>query len=120
MEKEGEDETIKSVRYGPLKSVEGWVIFVTGLNEEAQEDDITDTFSEHGNVKLVKMNFDRKTGRGKGYALVEYGKQSEAQDAINNLHGTHYLGMIIGVHWAFVKPTSGGQGACNLNENRRR
>jgi RNA-binding protein 8A len=120
MEKEGEDEINNSLRYGPLKSVEGWVVFVTGLNEEAQEDDITDTFSEHGNVKLVKMNFDRKTGLGKGYAFVEFGKQSEAQDAINNLHGTYYLGKIIGVHWAFVKPTSGGQGASNRNENRLR
>jgi RNA-binding protein 8A len=120
MEKEREDETSKSLRYGPLKSVEGWVVFVTGLNEEAHEDDITDTFSEHGSVKLVKMNFDRKTGHGKGYAFVEYGKQSEAQDAINNLHGTNYLGKIIGVHWAFVKPTSGGQGARNQDENRRR
>lgn len=119
MEKEREDET-NSLPYGPLKSVEGWVLFVTGLNEEAQEDDITDTFSEYGNVKLVKMNFDRKTGHGKGYAFVEYGKQSEAQDAINNLHGTNYLGKIIGVHWAFVKPTSGGQGVSNLNENRLR
>lgn len=32
---------------------------------------------------LVKMNFDRKTGHGKGYALVEYEKQSIAQDAVN-------------------------------------
>jgi RNA-binding protein 8A len=120
MENEEEDETNKSLPYGPLKSVEGWVVFVTGLNEEAQEDDITDTFSEHGNLNIVKMNCDRKTGLGKGYALVEYSKQSEAQDAINKLHGTSYLGKVIGVHWAFVKPTSGGQGASNRNENRLR
>jgi RNA-binding protein 8A len=120
MEKEGDDDETEPLRYGPLKSVEGWVVLVTGLNDEAQEDDINDSFSEHGNVKLVKMNFDRKTGKGKGYALVEYEKQSEAQDAINTLHGTDYLGKIIGVHWAFVKPTSGGQGASNRNENRLR
>lgn len=121
MEKRADnEEETQQLRYGPLKSVEGWVIFITGLNAEAQEDDITDACSEYGTVKLVKMNFDRTTGLGKGYALVEYEKQSEAQDAINNLHGSKYLGKAIGVHWAFVKPTSGGQEPSHHIETGRR
>jgi RNA recognition motif-containing protein len=114
------DDEIKPLRCGPLKSVEGWVVFVTNLHEEAQENDVTDAFSECGTVKLVKMNFDGKTGLGKGYALVEYEKQSEAQDVINKLHGTDYLGKTIGVHWAFVKPSSGERGATNRDDNVRR
>ena len=92
-------------RTGPLRSVEGWVVFVTGVHEEAQEDDLVDAFSEHGKVNKVCINVDRRTGMAKGYALVEYEQQSEAQDAINTLHGTNVLGKVIGVHWAFVKPT---------------
>ena len=87
------------------RSVEGWVLFVTGLHEETKEDDLLDCFSEHGRVKVVKMNYDRRTGNCKGYALVEYDQQSEAQDAINKIHGTELLGKTINVHWAFVKPT---------------
>jgi RNA-binding protein 8A len=94
-----------------MKSVDGWVVFVTGVHEEAQEDDIMDAFSEHGTVNKVQINVDRQTGLVKGYALVEYATQSEAQDAINNLHGSEILGKKIGVNWAFVKPSgyhSGG------------
>lgn len=93
------------LRPGPVRSVDGWVLFVTGLHEEAREDDIEDKFSEVGRVTHVRMNFDRRTGRGKGYAFVEYGTQSQAQDAINKLHGIQFHGKTIAVHWAFVRPT---------------
>jgi RNA-binding protein 8A len=104
-------------RTGPLKSVDGWVVFVTGVHEEAQEDDIMDAFSEHGTVNKVQINVDRQTGLVKGYALVEYATQSEAQDAINNLHGTEILGNKIGVNWAFVKPSGYHSGG---DDTRRR
>lgn len=106
-----EEETTprrSSYRGGPIQSVEGWVVFVTGLHEETQEEDVTDAFSDAiggGPINLVRVNFDRKTGKCKGYALVEYDKQTQAQDAINKLHGTDLLGKTIGVHWAFVKPS---------------
>ncbi|CAB9524965.1 RNA-binding protein 8A [Seminavis robusta] len=92
-------------RTGAVRSVEGWVVFVTGIHEEAQEDDISDAFSDHGTVTKMQMNVDRQTGLAKGYALVEYASQTEAQDAINNLHGAKILGKTIAVNWAFVKPT---------------
>jgi RNA-binding protein 8A len=90
--------------YGPEKSVEGWVLFVTSVHEEAQEEDLVDWFGGYGEVKRVKMMFDRLTGHGKGYALVEFDRQEEAQNAINGLAGTQVMGRTIGVSWAFVKP----------------
>lgn len=93
-------------RAGPVRSVEGWVVFVTGLHPEATEDDVTEAFSDVGRVKIVRMNFDRRTAESKGYAFVVFADQAEAQDARNRKHGTPLLGKTISVNWAFVRPTA--------------
>eukprot|EP01017_Pseudomicrothorax_dubius_P004483 TRINITY_DN1090_c0_g2_i2.p1 TRINITY_DN1090_c0_g2~~TRINITY_DN1090_c0_g2_i2.p1 ORF type:complete len:128 (-),score=25.77 TRINITY_DN1090_c0_g2_i2:61-444(-) len=89
---------------GPARSVEGYVIFVTGVHEEAQEDELYDIFSKYGSIKNMHLNLDRRTGYVKGYALIEYADVAKAAAAIKDMNGKEILGKTVQVDWAFKKP----------------
>ncbi|KAI3632028.1 hypothetical protein MIR68_009864 [Amoeboaphelidium protococcarum] len=87
--------------FEPLKSIEGWVVMVAGVHQEAEEDSVIDKFSDFGKVQSIHMNLDRRTGFAKGYAFIEYGEYEEALEAIKKMNNTELYNQIIRVDFAF-------------------
>jgi len=61
-------------------------IYVGNLSYDMSEEDLRNSFEDHGAVESAKIIMDRESGRSKGFGFVEMPDDSEAKAAIQELN----------------------------------
>jgi RNA recognition motif-containing protein len=72
-------------------------IYVGNLTYDVTEADLRAAFEAFGAVASVRLIKDQVSGQAKGFGFVEMASTSEAQAAINALHGKDLLGRTLNV-----------------------
>jgi RNA recognition motif-containing protein len=85
-------------------------IYVGNLAFQLSESELQELFQEFGEVKSVKIISDKMTGKSKGFAFVSMENDTEAQAAIDQLHGRQVHGRNLIVNQARPKTENAGGG----------
>ena len=78
----------------------GKKLYVGNLGYGINNSSLEELFAAHGTVASAQVIVDRDTGRSKGFGFVEMGSDSEAQAAINAMHGKSVEGRNLTVNEA--------------------
>merc|ERR1711871_485810 len=73
---------------------------------DASEDEIEEAFGCFGQIINLQMPLNRMTGYVKGYCMLEYREQAEAEAAIGAMNGKTMGGCTLDVSWLCQEPTS--------------
>ena len=89
----------------PARSIEGWVLFVSGLSAETKEEDLANLFAPYGEVRKLIMNLATRTSCCIGHAFIEFSTVEECLRAVGECSGKPFLSSpAIIVTNAFVVP----------------
>ncbi|MBI4379508.1 MAG: RNA-binding protein, partial [Nitrospinae bacterium] len=61
--------------------------YIGNVSYKTTEADLSNLFSQAGNIESVKIINDQYTGRSKGFGFVEFSSQEEANKAISMFNG---------------------------------
>ncbi|HEY0677258.1 MAG TPA: RNA-binding protein [Chitinophagaceae bacterium] len=72
-------------------------MYVSNLSFHTVDDDLRKLFEQFGAVSSAKVILDRGTGRSRGFGFVEMDSDTEAKEAMKNLHNKEIEGRAMSV-----------------------
>jgi len=93
----------------------GTNIYVGNLPYNVRDADLSELFSQFGDVKSAKVIMERETDRSKGFGFVEMETEDGAQQAIASLNEQDFKGRNLRVNEARPRPE---RKPYNNNRNR--
>jgi RNA recognition motif-containing protein len=94
-------------------------IYISNLSYGITDADLTELFSEYGEVTSAKIITDRETGKSRGFGFVEMANDSEGQKAIDELNEAEYDGKNISVSIARPREDRRSGGGFNRGSGNR-
>lgn len=85
-------------------------LYVGNMSFDTNEAELTEAFSQFGEVASVTIITDRDTGRPRGFGFVEMRNDQEAREAIAGMDGKDLGGRQLTVNEARAKTDRGGRG----------
>jgi len=85
-------------------------LFVGNLPYDTNESEVRDLFSQIAPLSFVSLPTDRETGKPRGFAFVEYGDRSNAENAIRRFDGQLFKGRRLAVNEARERERPAGPG----------
>ena len=67
-------------------------IYIGGIPNDLDELSLAQLIGAYGDIEVMKIVRDKRTGVGKGYAFVEMVNENAAAEVAAALHGTDYRG----------------------------
>ncbi|MCH2637350.1 MAG: hypothetical protein MKZ56_03165 [Candidatus Thalassarchaeum sp.] len=101
------------------KATMGMKLFVGGVPYSATEEQLTEIFAAHGELKEVHLVTDKETGNSKGFAFVTYKSHKEGAAAIEALKGTQMDGRRLNIQESKPKEGRGGRGGGGRRQKDR-
>ncbi|AMD20507.1 HDL237Cp [Eremothecium sinecaudum] len=83
-----------------VSSEDTFNLFVGDLNVDVDDETLSSTFKEFPTFIQAHVMWDMLSGRSRGYGFVSFGKQEEAQNAMDAKQGFNLNGRAIRINWA--------------------
>lgn len=85
-------------------------IFVGDLSPEVDDETLYKTFSNFASLLQAHVMWDMQTSRSRGYGFVTFGKQTDAELALQTMNGAWVQGRAIRCNWASHKQINNHRG----------